>query len=513
VTASSASAASRRTYSGWQRDRSTLMFGLSTTRVLLLVAAVVTGVAWFVTGERLLALPIHAAGIGLLLTLAFLRVAGRTSDEWARTAAGHAVASRGRRTRFLSGPAGPIAASSDGTRPVRRVDLPGVLAPLRTVEVALSPEQCAAVVISPHERFAVVVARVAAPGLLLADTGTENRRIDAWATFLAARCLDRSPIRRVQAVVRAVPDQGQALIRWATEHVDPAAPPAAIAGYDDVLARTSGASVAYEQFLALAVDLRHARGDVAAAGGGDLGAAAAALRQMRTLSQEVLQAGLVFQGWLGARELGEVLRVAFDPRAAGLAAQRRVDPTLEPGVDLAGAGPVAAEAHWGHYQHDSGYSVTYVVDGWPSSPVSADVLRALLAPAGGQAQHRYAMVIDPIPPRKADAMIGAARTSRTANIGIRQRFGQVVPEREHRELEHADRQDAERAAGHGLCRFVGYLTVTAATREALDEACADVESAATRIRTDLRRLWAVQDAGFAATLPLALGLPNRRGVL
>ena len=442
-----------------------------------------------------------------------MRVAGRTSDEWARTAAGHALAARRGRTRFLSGPAGPVNLSADGAQLVRRVDLPGVLAPLRTVEVALSAEQRAAVVIHPYERLAVVVARVAAPGLLLADTSTENRRVNAWAGFLAARCVDRSPIRRVQAVVRAVPDQGQALIRWAAEHVDPAAPAAAIAGYDDVLARTAGASIAYETYLALAVDLRYARADVAAAGGGDLGAAAAALRQMRTLAQEVLQAGLTFTGWLNARDLGEVLRVAFDPQAAGLAARRRADPTREAGVELADAGPVAAEAHWGHYRHDSGYSVTYVVDGWPSSPVTADVLRALLAPTSGRALHRYALLIDPIPPRKADAMIGAARTSRSANIGIRQRFGQVVPERERRELEHADRQDTERAAGHGLCRFVGYLTVTATTREALDEACADVESAATRIRTDLRRLWGVQDAGFAATLPLALGLPNRRGVL
>ncbi len=505
--------AGRRTYSGWQPDRSTLMFGLSTTRVLLLVAAVVAAVAWFVTGERLLALPFHAGGVGLLLALAFARVAGRTSDEWARTAAGHALAARRGRTRFLAGPAGPVNLSADGARLVRRVDLPGVLAPLRTVEVALSAEQRAAVVIHPYQRLAVVVARVAAPGLLLTDTSTENRRVNAWAGFLAARCVDRSPIRRVQAVVRAVPDQGQALIRWAAEHVDPAAPAAAIAGYDDVLARTAGASIAYETYLALAVDLRYTRGDVAAAGGGDLGAAAAEVRQMRTLAQEVLQAGLTLGGWLNARDLGELLRVAFDPQAAGLAARRRADPGLEPGVGLADAGPVAAEAHWGHYRHDSGYSVTYVIDGWPSSPVHADVLRALLAPTSGRALHRYALVIDPIPPRKADAMIGAARTSRSANIGIRQRFGQVVPERERRELENADRQDSERAAGHGLCRFVGYLTVTATTREALDEACADVESAATRIRTDLRRLWGVQDAGFAATLPLALGLPNRRGVL
>lgn len=133
-------------------------------------------------------------------------------------------------------------------------------------------------------------------------------------------------------------------------HVDPVAPAAAIAGYDDVR-RTSGASVAYETYLALAVDLRYTRADIAAAGGGDLGAAAAALRQMRTLAQEVPQAGLTLTGWLSLRELGEALRVAFDPAAVGLTAQRRVDHDLEPGVDLADAGPVAGA---GPHRHVAG---------------------------------------------------------------------------------------------------------------------------------------------------------------
>jgi len=87
-----ADAAGRRAYSGWQRDRAALMFGLSTTRVGLLLAAVVAGVGWFVTGERLIALPFHAAAVTVLLALAFVRVAGRTSDEWA-----HRRRARGRR--------------------------------------------------------------------------------------------------------------------------------------------------------------------------------------------------------------------------------------------------------------------------------------------------------------------------------------------------------------------------------------------------------------------------------
>ena len=77
--------------------------------------------------------------------------------------------------------------------------------------------------------------------------------------------------------------------------------------------------------------------------------------------------------------------------------------------------------------------------------------------------------------------------------------------------EQALGQDAERAAGHGLVRFAGYLTITVTEADLLGEACAEAEAYAAEARIELRRLWFAQDSGFAAgALPLGLGLPRRR---
>jgi len=514
--ASPAGPAPRRTFGGWQRDRTAVLLGLSGPRVLLLVGAVAVGVAWFVAGEHLAALPVHAAAMGLLAGFAFVRLGGRTADEWALTATAYTVGRRAGRHRFLAA-AGEVVTTAGGPRTTPaaagRPDLPGILAPLRLVEVALSADVRAVVVLHPYDRTATAVARIHTPGLVGVDVATETRRVTGWATFLAGRCATAGKVTRVQPVIVAVPDDGQALARWALDHLDPAAPAAAVASYEDLLTRSAGASVAHAAYLAVTIDLRRARADVATAGGGDLGAAAAALRQLRTLTTDITAAGLAVDGWCSARELAGIIRTAFDPAFAGEAGRRRNDPHAQAGVDPSGAGPRAAEAGWGVYRHDSGLSVTYQVDGWPTSPVHADLLAGLMSPASGRASHRLALTVEPIGPRRADAMLGVARTSRTANLAMRARIGQVAPERERAELADAERQDADRAAGHGLCRYLGLLTVTAADRTVLDEACLDLEAAAARLRLEVRRCWGVQDVAFACTLPLGLGLPSRKGVL
>jgi hypothetical protein len=94
---------------------------------------------------------------------------------------------------------------------------------------------------------------------------------------------------------------------------------------------------------------------------------------------------------------------------------------------------------------------------------------------------------------------------------MRQRTGQLVPEHERAAMTIAANQDAERAAGHGLVRFTGYVTVTVTDPAALEDACAALEADAAAARIELRRMWFAQDTGFAlGALPLGLGLPSRR---
>jgi hypothetical protein len=60
--------------------------------------------------------------------------------------------------------------------------------------------------------------------------------------------------------------------------------------------------------------------------------------------------------------------------------------------------------------------------------------------------------------------------------------------------------------GYADFRFAGYVTVTAATADELEEACAEVRLAAQQSNLEIRRLAGEQDLAFTYTLPLGRGL-------
>jgi hypothetical protein len=85
---------------------------------------------------------------------------------------------------------------------------------------------------------------------------------------------------------------------------------------------------------------------------------------------------------------------------------------------------------------------------------------------------------------------------------------------ERAEMGRALEQDVARAAGHGIVRFSGLVTVTVTDPGQLETACAELQQDGAAAGLELRRLWGAQDAGFAAAaLPLGHGLPARRAVL
>src|SRR5512141_2806417 len=89
-TTASAQAARARTYFGWQPEKVAFLFGMSAQRAVMLVAAVLAAV-WPLAVSRP-ALVVLTWPVALLLAAAaFVRVAGRTSDEWAAAAASYVL--------------------------------------------------------------------------------------------------------------------------------------------------------------------------------------------------------------------------------------------------------------------------------------------------------------------------------------------------------------------------------------------------------------------------------------
>lgn len=506
-----------RAYHGWQHERANFLLGLSGRRTVLIALAALVAVQPISAArlsDALIAWPVAA----ILALLAYLRVGGRTVDEWMVVAVSFQLLKARGQNRFYSGPFAPRSASDPGGP--QPMDLPGVLAPIRILEAESGLGGTMAVLCHPHDRTYTAVARVRSAGIGLADAGRREARVSGWGRFLAGLCTEGQPIIRVQAIHRSLPDDVTGLRSWHESHLAPDAPGQAVAVTAELLEDAAPASVRREEWLAFTMDERRAASAIRAAGGGEAGACAVLARQARGLAGAIGDSELELANWLTSRELAEVFRTAFDPDSVQSLERRRYpqEPAaaasrdyagLAAGVDPGLAGPVRAEASWGYYRHDSGVSACYQVYDWPRGEVYATALYPLLG--DGTARRALSLYVQPLSPREAERQVLADRTQRDVAIKLRQRIGQVVPEHEKAAQRQADAQDAERAAGHGLVRFCGYASVTVTDEKELADAMAALEADAASARIEIRRMWGAQDVGFAmAALPAGLGLPQRR---
>jgi Putative type VII ESX secretion system translocon, EccE len=482
-----------RTYSGWQHENVSFLLGLSGRRVALCAVGVLLALQPILTGQITNAALMWPAAV-LAVALAFVRIAGRTADEWALTAASYAWEHYRGRTRYLADKPPDL---NSAQKP--ELELPGVLAPLRLLEA-----DGVAILHHPWDRSFTAVARLAYPGLGLIEDAEADARVEAWTKVFGSLCTgDHAPIR-LQLVVRTLPDPAATLRAWHEEHVDPAAPMVSILANETVLATAAPAACRRETYLAVTLSARHAQLAIKAAGGGEKGASTVLLRQVKALASPLAAADIRCADWLDRAGLVGVLRCGFDPHALAALERHRT------GLPAHLAGPAGAQANWSTYRHDGMISATYAVHAWPLRPVTHTVLASLLA----DTTYRRSLAIHyaPLGPREARRAVSIERTRRETAIRLRARTGQAPSAAERHELARADGQDHENAQGAGLVRFTAYLTVTVEDVEQLEEACAEAETAALHAGLELRRLHGAQDTGFALTLPAGITQLGRRTI-
>jgi hypothetical protein len=216
--------------------------------------------------------------------------------------------------------------------------------------------------------------------------------------------------------------------------------------------------------------------------------------------------GLTVLGRATATDLISTVRGAFDPTARDVADVFGKDPQL---LDWDSAGPVAAQEHYDHYQHDGGYSVSWAWHEAPRQHVHADVLARLLAP--GPYRKRVSLIYRPHSAGEAARIV-----EREVNAA---QFREALRAAQRRDPNARDRADAERAAaaareeatGAGVGLVSLFVTVTVTDQQDLSRAVAEVESRAETAKIRLRRLYASQAAGFATTLPCGICPPQLAG--
>jgi hypothetical protein len=205
---------------------------------------------------------------------------------------------------------------------------------------------------------------------------------------------------------------------------------------------------------------------------------------------------------LSAQELCEVVRVAYEPKAARLIDAAYSARTV-PRLSWEEVGPAAAQASWGCYRHDGAVSVSWAMTGAPRGEVQSSVLYQLLAPHRDVDRKRVTLLY---------RVIGAAAAARIVendrNAAMFRASGKRPTARVLREQRSAELTASEEARGAGLVNFGLVVTATVADEDRLSMAEAAIDALAATARIQLRPMYGAQDSGFLVSLPLGLVLPQ-----
>lgn len=209
-------------------------------------------------------------------------------------------------------------------------------------------------------------------------------------------------------------------------------------------------------------------------------------------------------------DLCRYVRIAYDPQQAqqfDIADMQRVPVSLQ----WKNCGPMATQASWDCYRHDSGLSETWEMTMTPKGVVQATILKRLLAAQQDVLRKRVTWIFRPVPAdRKPDVV---DKDVNQADYAVNS--SKKAKPRDMRRARAANQTAEEEANGAGLENFACLVTVTMAGRGSADEradVASSVENLGSTARLRLRPVYGSQDSAFAAALPLGLSLRQYQAV-
>ena len=485
-------------------ERRALLLGLSGPQVgvFAVTLGLVLTVMWSLAPPANVAVAFTLAAAAA--AVCFVPVAGRSVEQWTPVVVRWAWRRASGRHRFHSCAPTSGHTSSGGLT----VDLPDGLAGLSLFAApGYSGDGEVGVV---HDRRADTytgLLAVAGHAFALLESADKQRLLGGWDDILRGFGGEASPVHRLQWIERTAPDDGDALGRDLRDRVAVPLEAPSVRSYLQLVDDAGPVSTSHEVYLAVAITPRRAGRLLRQTGHTSKHAAAAAVLvdQLRLLEQRLLRADLTVAGpALSPRMVARVLRLAVDPPARTGMSRRTLHHPDTAGVDPANAWPIAADTTWRTHRTDSGWHATFWIAEWPRSPVGPDFFAGLLLSAS--TTRTVSVTMEPVAAGQAVREVEHARTSELAEQQLRESRGFLTSYRKAREQDAVNRRAAELQAGYADFRFSGYVTVTAATDQRLDDACAQVTHAAAQSGLELRRLTGQQDLAFTWTMPLCRGL-------
>jgi hypothetical protein len=481
------------------RSRQGIVLGLDGPQLVFLATAAVAvliGVNRFGPLGLLYMAPVYLPlGVVALVTVKGLS-APKMVALWASKQVRHRAGATAHRFR-------PEATHLQGT-----LNLPGTRA-----SVQLWGVDGMATVYHPHERTVSITAELEAQGFLMKDAPDRLDLAQQWSPVLAA-LTQRPGIKRVTLQERTT----RTTIRPARDHyeqasrkrlVDPTGP--AANNYSRVLEHSERFAVGHRNYLTLTIDLVALGAQLKALGGGKDAVLALSAIEAGNLGEALRAAKVTVRSWLSLRQVAELARSTFDPDSIPMIRDRDAD---QAGVDPVGIGPMYLDeprGRNGSVVTDSAVHTTMWIHEWPRSDAPVGFLAPLVFarhPVTNEAvTHILSIVAAPVPVGRALRLIREEKKVWRGNERLRSRrgtHGSIVDETDWLGLEQ---REQELVAGHGEFSYGAYLTVSAATEDALEQAIAGARNALSVVGMEAQVLYCQQaEALMVNALPLGLGM-------
>jgi hypothetical protein len=492
------------------RDRHGWFLGLTGLQVTLLLVAATP--AWLAMAVgRWAALLVLVPGWLLACALVAVPVRGWSAAQWLGVLARHAIGGLRGWTTWRA------AAATDEPDNPADADLPGILAGIRLHDGPPLPGRLdrPALIQDLAARTWAVTARITHPGIGMSADDERDLAAAGLAELLES-CAGAGQVHHLALQVRTVPDDGTQRGEWVRTHRLPDEPPLSSHLHDVLDATLQTAAVRTEAFLTLVADEQVIGRDAKRAGRGTLGRARVLHHLLAEVEARLLGAlGCTNVTWLDTTALAVAIRTGFEPGdavALGDAALRRQAPgSTTPDVPIAAAGPATASTTLRSYRHgDWASSSTTIL--LPRKGALMGSLARVLVPSTIGERRALTVFYRPLAHSQADRRTGRAEMSAAMSAEVRRRIGRVERASERRATAQVHATDEKLQRGRALVQITTAASVTVpATWDSHDHA-RRLDAAIRLCGFAPLPLDGAHDAGFAAaTIPLGVGLPRRRG--
>ena len=476
--------ASNTTYGDYMRDMPGGLRNIGMPLTIAAIAILVVGI-FVMMANPLVALAILAVGEGTVAVLAVRDRAHRNIADRQLERAAYRRQIRSRAALYRSGMLAPVESGVCA--------LPGICSEVTLVEASDPFGHRFTLVSHGHTGEYALLMACQPQGTAMADDHVEDAYVAAWAHVLESLA-DEDGVAQLAVTVDTAPDSGVRFRRSLTRHMVDDAPDLAARCMRQVMDSYAQGGASSDTILTLTFRYRDRKGKWL-----DRQEAARRIGQLiPSLTGRITDAGGGTPRCMTSDEIARLVAQAYDPRA-----QKTIEERDEaPYVDWRDAGPVAAEARWDYYRHDSGLSRTWQMCDPPASNVTSGTLATLLGPLRDVDRKRVTLIFHAVPSDRTAFMVEQNRQKAVNQISQEKRPSMKAS----KQMAMSNRQAEEATDGAVLVYFGLLVTATVRAGEQeearLEAASHAVESAAGAAKINLRPCYAAQDTGFAACLPL-----------